>query len=68
MARGSWSIQSVLVVLTKDLEMLAGAATDKPSKYLGRTLARTAPGYEFGIGRAYVESWLDECNMMEQRD
>ena len=56
-------ISEVLAELSRDLELKGSEVTTKPTRYLGRTLVKTAEGYNLGVDVSYVESMLEELNM-----
>ena len=55
-------ISEVLAELSRDLELKSGEVTTKPTRYLGRTLAKINE-YNFGVDASHAESMLEEFNM-----
>ena len=54
------TIQEVLAELSTDLETVANAVTNKPSRYMDTTLMNTSAGHSFGIDHECVEILLEE--------
>ena len=46
--------KNLLQELAKDMTMRWGMATDKPQKFLGRSLCQTPQGFTFGVSSDYV--------------
>ena len=50
----------LLEALAKDMTMRWGMVTDKPQKFLGRSLCRTVQGYRFGVSHEYVTQMCED--------
>ena len=55
-------ISEVLADLSRDLELQSGEVTTKPTRYLGRILAKIKE-FNFGVDASHVERMLEEFNM-----
>ena len=55
-------VSEVLAELIHDLELKSSEVTTKPTRYMGRTLAKIKE-FNFGVDASHVGSMLEEFNM-----
>ena len=57
--------KNLLQELSKDMTIRWGMVTDKPQKFLGRSLCRTPQGYTFGVSCDYVTNLCKDFGLGE---